>query len=346
MLAYSAADFAISDPTRAPNAQCLAVLRPPVDFYTDDIDRLFAGFGECLQLTAGTFQGKGMRVHVPGMRITGLNFNCGVQIRRTVDADRLHLVGVCPAPGSRVLADAVDCTSQTCIVVSGDELSVNILGAASLLWFDIDRRVLAPPGDTFSAVRAVLELNGLERAMLVNYANNRTDEVRTGARAYDPFETGPIDQAIASLAGSLLDRAKAHVETRADASRERLVRKAQELMWASIEEPPTLREICKAAKCSVRTLIYAFNASFGMSPMKYFKIQRLNAAHRKFQNSPAGTHIFDVAADCGFWHLGHFGVDYKMLFGSTPKTTHNHCKSGDVDGACERKRSCAGLWCV
>ena len=136
-----------------------------------------------------------------------------------------------------------------------------------------------------------------------------------------PMDGAAINVEIERIVRSMLNRARGHAESQADANREKLVRTALELMWSSIEEPRTLRDICKAAKCSVRTLIYVFNATFGMSPMRYFKIQRLNFAHRRLQRSDSGSRIFDVAADCGFWHLGHFGVDYKAFFGTTPRMT-------------------------
>jgi AraC-like DNA-binding protein len=344
-LAYAPLDFVIPDARYDLSADCLHAHRLPMHFQTTEFDRLFAGLGDCMQLTPGVFEAKGRRVNAPSARIADLELNCGVQIHGDVDRGRLHLILVRPAAGSRVLANAVDCTSKHCLVVSGGDLSVNVLGAAALLWFDIDRRAL---GETAMAImrgtaKAVLELSASEAALLQNYATRRFEEP---SEAEEPDAT--IDPVLKELALSLLARARATVASRADISREKLIRRVQALMWASIEEPPTLRDLCVAAKCSVRTLIYAFNATFGMSPMKYFKIQRLNVAHRKFQNAQPGTHIFDVAADCGFWHLGHFGVDYKTLFGATPKMTSGHQAPNVAYQACERRdeRPCAGLWCV
>jgi hypothetical protein len=34
--------------------------------------------------------------------------------------------------------------------------------------------------------------------------------------------------------------------------------------------------------------------------------------------------IFCVAADCGFWHMGHFGADYKSLFGFNASDSRTH----------------------
>lgn len=348
-LAYAPLDFVVPDTRYDLSAQCLRAHHPPARFVTGDVDRLFAGLGDCMQLTPGVFEAKGVRVNVPRIRIAALELNCGVQICGDVDSGRLHVLLLRPAPGSRILANAVDCTGRNCLVVTGENLSVNVLGPASLLWFDIDRRAIDESGETGprGSARSVLELSAFEQALLENYAESRFADGPEAARPSDEFG-GAIDPSIQGLARALLARARKVRASRADLSREKLISKVQKLMWASIEEPPTLRDLCAAARCSVRTLIYAFNATFGMSPMKYFKIQRLNVAHRKFQHASPGTHIFDVAADCGFWHLGHFGVDYKTLFGATPKMTSGYHAPNVSYQACERRegRPCAGLWCV
>jgi AraC-like DNA-binding protein len=274
-----------------------------------DLDHLYAGTGEWLQLTPGVFGCTRARVTLPSMRITELEINCGVQIRHAVESRRLVILLLRPVNGCQILANGKRYTSSCCVVVSGEELAVNVLGAATMLWFDVDRRALAENDRAFAPVRYAFAPGAVQWWTLASYAADRLAGV--AVRDAD-FE---------NVALAMLQRARGRMESPADANREKLVRTALELMWASIEEPPTLREICTAARCSVRTLIYVFNATFGMSPMKYFKIQRLNVAHRRLQSAEAGARVFDIAADCGFWHLGHFGVDYKAFFGTTPRTT-------------------------
>lgn len=274
-----------------------------------DLEHLYSGTGEWLQLTPGVFSCTRARVVLPTMRITKLGINCGVQLRNDVEPRRLVMLLLLPAGPCQFLANGKRYTESCCVIASGGELAVNVLGAATILWFDLDRRAL-PDGDrAFASLKYAFTLSAMQRWALSSYAAERL-----AGRAVR-------DEEIETVLLSILTRARGRVETPADVNRERLVRTALELMWASIEEPPTLREICAAARCSVRTLIYVFNATFGMSPMKYFKIQRLNVAHRRLQGADPGARVFDIAADCGFWHLGHFGVDYKAFFGTTPRTT-------------------------
>jgi AraC-like DNA-binding protein len=274
-----------------------------------DLDHLYAGTGNWLQLTPGVFSCKRSRATLPSIRITTLEINCGVQIRNDVEPWRVVILLLRPADGCQIMANGKRYTVPCCVVVSGEELAVNILGAASILWFDLDRRSLAESDRAFVPVKNAFAPSAMQWWTLADYATCRLGGVSSR------------DADVEHVVISWLQRARGRTDSPADANREKLVRTALELMWASIEEPPTLREICIAARCSVRTLIYVFNATFGMSPMKYFKIQRLNVAHRRLQGAEQGVRVFDIAADCGFWHLGHFGVDYKAFFGTTPRTT-------------------------
>jgi AraC-like DNA-binding protein len=278
-------------------------------FPNGDLDHLYAGTGAWLQLTAGVFSCKRARVSLPAMRITKLEINCGVQIRQWAEPWRLMILLLRPTNGCQILANGKKYSDSCCVIASGEELAVNLLGAATILWFDLDRRALAESERPFTPFKYAFAPGAMQWWTLATYAADRLAGVAVR------------DAELEAVVLSMLNRARGRAESPADANREKLVRTALELMWASIEEPPTLREICTAARCSVRTLIYVFNATFGMSPMKYFKIQRLNIAHRRLQSAEAGARVFDIAADCGFWHLGHFGVDYKAFFGTTPRTT-------------------------
>lgn len=302
--------------TRLPAAP-KGVLQPARDrtlhFRVNDLEQLYTGAESWLQLTPGVLECAGKRVHLAAARVTELHLNCGVQISSRVDKGRLAILLIRPGADEYVLAGGKKYAEACCLVVSGEELAVSVLGAASMVWFEIDGRAIARHrggnfGWSFAPLRYAFDPSPLERWTLTAFAADSMHGVAP---------EGELER----LARMLLQRVRARAEGSAELNRSMLVRKALELMWSSIEEPPTLRDICGAAKCSVRTLIYVFNATFGMSPMRYFKIQRLNVAHRRLQSAGSGARIFDIAADCGFWHLGHFGVDYKAFFGTTPRMT-------------------------
>ncbi len=97
---------------------------------------------------------------------------------------------------------------------------------------------------------------------------------------------------------------------------------AQGYMWSHVDDDIGLEEICRGIGCHRRTLLNYFNKLYGMSPIRFLKILRLNRAQKALRESdPLRISIFDVAADHGFWHMGHFSSDYRSLFGETPSET-------------------------
>jgi AraC family transcriptional regulator, ethanolamine operon transcriptional activator len=36
---------------------------------------------------------------------------------------------------------------------------------------------------------------------------------------------------------------------------------------------------------------------------------------------PRSTRVIDVATEWGFWHMGHFAHDYRVMFGEAPSQT-------------------------
>lgn len=106
-----------------------------------------------------------------------------------------------------------------------------------------------------------------------------------------------------------------------------LVRRAERIMWSNGEEPMTLQFLSANVGCGARSLIYAFKAWCGMGPMRYLKTLRLNAVRRRLVETQGRERIFDVAADFGFWHMGHFTADYKRMFGITASETLDAARS-------------------
>lgn len=100
------------------------------------------------------------------------------------------------------------------------------------------------------------------------------------------------------------------------------VRRCEEYVLEHVEDNPTLGDLCGVAGLAARSLINAFHAVTGYSPMAYLKAQRLNAVHRELcEADHAKTRIIDVATNWGFWHMGHFAADYRAMFGETPSQT-------------------------
>ena len=101
-----------------------------------------------------------------------------------------------------------------------------------------------------------------------------------------------------------------------------LAKSAREFMEAHYERPLTIKDVCEAVGASERTLRYGFKAVFGLSPKQYLQIHRLNIAHRQLLRGNSATKsVTDIAFSTGFWHLGRFSRDYKLLFDESPLET-------------------------
>ena len=109
------------------------------------------------------------------------------------------------------------------------------------------------------------------------------------------------------------------LQTETRAQRQKAVDRAVEIIASN--ESLTIAEVCRYAAISQRSLDRAFKERFGISPKRYMIARRLGAARRSIQNAPPDARIADIACDHGFWHLGRFASDYKLMFGELPSET-------------------------
>jgi AraC-like DNA-binding protein len=101
-----------------------------------------------------------------------------------------------------------------------------------------------------------------------------------------------------------------------------VLRRVEAYLEAHVSEPVYLADLCAATSTSERTLQEVFRQSYGVSPLLYLKLRRLNLARQCLRDgTPERTSVTSVALDCGFWELGRFAVDYKSLFGESPSHT-------------------------
>lgn len=87
-------------------------------------------------------------------------------------------------------------------------------------------------------------------------------------------------------------------------------------------EPVYLAEICAAIGTSERTLRTSCQERFGMGPIRYLWLRRMQLARQALLRAdPALARVTEIATDQGFWELGRFSVEYRGLFGEAPLTT-------------------------
>jgi AraC family ethanolamine operon transcriptional activator len=103
-----------------------------------------------------------------------------------------------------------------------------------------------------------------------------------------------------------------------------VVRRAEDYMQAHVRNPLSVLDLCRELDVSERTLHYAFQEFRGLSPMAYFKANRLNAVRQELKAAAEGSAtVHEIARRWGFWHTGEFAADYRRLFGELPSRTFN-----------------------
>ena len=104
--------------------------------------------------------------------------------------------------------------------------------------------------------------------------------------------------------------------------RRRGVHRALDFVAAHPGLVPTLPDLCEVAGVSERTLEYGFREEFGVTPVRYLKLVRLNGARRDLlRGSPRTARVTDVALRWGFLEAGRFAGEYQRLFGELPSQT-------------------------
>jgi AraC family ethanolamine operon transcriptional activator len=101
-----------------------------------------------------------------------------------------------------------------------------------------------------------------------------------------------------------------------------LIVRAEQNMLANLDKPLTLKQLAEDLESSSSALSYGFQDLFGLSPMRYLKVRRLNAVRQHLKaREPQNCEIATLASQFGFYHPNHFTKDYKTMFGELPSET-------------------------
>lgn len=124
------------------------------------------------------------------------------------------------------------------------------------------------------------------------------------------------------LSAAVGDEAEALEPTRPQIRRLSAVHRCLEYIEGRMGESVTLPDLSNISGLRPRSLINAFEAVTGTSPMAYLRARRLSRIRTVLESARnTKTRIIDVAADWGFWHMGHFTAAYRSMFGETPSQT-------------------------
>lgn len=110
-----------------------------------------------------------------------------------------------------------------------------------------------------------------------------------------------------------IHRKKFHIDT------------VRDYIHKNIHNPIHLNTLSDEFNISESQLHNAFQSNYGISPMKYLKMLRFNAARKDLLlASPHECSIESIASKYYFMHMNHFSSMYKNIFGELPSQTLNH----------------------
>jgi methylphosphotriester-DNA--protein-cysteine methyltransferase len=82
-----------------------------------------------------------------------------------------------------------------------------------------------------------------------------------------------------------------------------------------------LADICAPTGVCDRTLRAICQEYFGMGPMRYLWLKRMQQVRSALMQAPRTAYVTTIALDHGFDEFGRFSVEYRRLFGESPSVT-------------------------
>lgn len=118
-----------------------------------------------------------------------------------------------------------------------------------------------------------------------------------------------------------------------------LAKLAEEYLRTHAGTPVSVSELCGITGINQRTLFLGFQERYGLTPMAYYKLLRLNGVRRELLNAAPvdpNASVTRLAMQWGFSHLGRFSVEYRAMFGESPIETLKR-PSGRANGSESRR---------
>ena len=101
-----------------------------------------------------------------------------------------------------------------------------------------------------------------------------------------------------------------------------VIARFEDFLAVNLGHPLYMLDICAATGVSERTLRLCCQEHLGMGPVHYLWLRRMHMAHHALVLAdPATATVTAIATDNGFYELGRFAGQYRLLFGEAPSVT-------------------------
>jgi AraC family transcriptional regulator, ethanolamine operon transcriptional activator len=209
-------------------------------------------------------------------------------------------------------------------VATGKEIDVRTTGASTLLAVAVDRGELQQRFPSSLDAADLADKLARNRVTSNRVAAARLRSAISKVLSRQGAVPATVGGTLIPLLAGTLDEIDGHSVERSQCLSRRYaaVRTCETYMREHIDETVTLLDLSQACGMRSRSLINAFTAITGLSPMDYLKRLRLSAVRSTLLRADfRSTRVIDVATEWGFWHMGHFAHDYRAMFGEAPSQT-------------------------
>jgi AraC family transcriptional regulator, ethanolamine operon transcriptional activator len=279
-----------------------------------------------LQLSAGKFQGSVQRLELDGVGLFIEDLQQAVhqtgQVRPEVVALGVPVVlqgdsQFCGQPGDGSAlhvfsgANGFEFRSPLRHVMLGIEVDTALFDTQVLDVAHHDARSFTATARLHTAQPAAI--SGLRRFLLGLFAAAEHHTAHTPRAQVRDELLGHLAAAVAPASSN-----PHHQQPLRCAAQAALAQRALQLAAQRLDNPPTVAELCQALGVSRRTLQNCFHATWGMGPLAWLNVLRLNLVRSRLKTAESVT---EAATQLGFWHFGHFAHSYHALFGELPSQT-------------------------
>jgi AraC family ethanolamine operon transcriptional activator len=298
-----------------------------VDMSFDDLDTLsetIRGWGlELLQLGRGAFDGHLRQWHAGDVLVTRGAFRRKL-MQRGVSPPETLTIGVPAGRDLDMRWRGERVTSNHILVVPAD----GELDAVSSETFDVYSVSIPEPEwsnidtETGGLMKTLVDRQGEacrcspESMKTLRRRLRRSEMAALGRGAQAPL-TIPV------LAGEAIRSSRSpRRDVRRSSDRRRALHAAVRFIDDQLGRSIRIGDICRATGVSERTLQYAFQAEYGLTPIQFVRVKRLGRARRELLKSkPSVGAVARIAGASGYGHGGQFAADYRDLFGERPSET-------------------------
>jgi AraC-like DNA-binding protein len=279
----------------------------------------------------GSFEADRRIVRLDAMRIGWYSSNLGFKLEASLKPGTF-VIGMLASQSTcaRWFGAGVD---EGHVAATGESIRLSTAGASAFLSVTIDSRRLAldfphsPDARALieNAGDALLERNDLFAKRLRDYLRWLSRDSTKSSGFLRPVRAREMaERALIPLMADALGRHNGTTAERLPSLNRRVaaVRVCETYMREHLDKTVTLVDLSETSGLRLRSLINAFQAVTGFSPMAYFKRERLSGVRQALRRPhPTRIRVIDVATAWGFWHMGHFTADYREMFGESPSET-------------------------